>query len=328
MTVSIRRRDLMIGAATWASLPRLAGAQPGGTISFIVPQPAGNPTDAQARKMQPAMQKELGTTLIVENLPGAGGSLGVRRLLTAAPETSPLLIASQTEPILTPLAMLGARYKPEDLRMVGLVGTTPYVLVGRPGLPAASLSELLALARQPAGKELTLGHIGYGSLIHLMGERWARKSAVTITPVPYKGLPPMLQDLMGDQIDLSFLPLGGNIPSLIEMGKVKAYGLTAAAASPRLPRVPTLEQGDKRLADFVYSAWAAVFVARALPDAPTRRLHAAVASALRDPEVVGYSQNNGVEVAEPMSLEQLGHFYATQARLYQAMARELDLQPQ
>ncbi len=247
MALSIRRRDLMIGGAALSLLPRLAGAQPGGAISFIVPQPAGNPTDAQARKMQPAMQKALGATLIVENLPGAGGSLGVRRLMAAAPETTPLLIASQTEPILTPLAMLGAHYTPEDLRMVGLVGSTPYALVGRPDLPAANLSELLALARQPAGKGLTLGHIGYGSMIHLLGERWARKSAATITPVPYKGLPPMLQDLMGGQIDLSFLPLGGNIPSLIEMGKVKAYGLTAEAGSPRLPRVPTLGQGDRRL---------------------------------------------------------------------------------
>lgn len=318
----------MIGGAALALLPGLAGAQPGTTISFIVPQPAGNPTDAQARKMQPAMQKALGATLIVENLPGAGGSLGVRRLLAAAPEATPLLIASQTEPILTPLAMLGTHYKPEDLRMIGLVGTAPYVLVGRPGLPAANLGELLALARQPAGKELTLGHIGYGSMIHLLGEQWARKSAVAITPVPYKGLPPMLQDLMGGQIDLSFLPLGGNIPTLIETGKVKAYGLTADAASPRLPRVPTLGQGDKRLADFVHSTWAAVFVARGLPDAPARRLHAAVATSLRDPEVVAYSQSNGVDVAEPMSLEQLEQFYAGQARLYQAMARELGLQPQ
>jgi tripartite-type tricarboxylate transporter receptor subunit TctC len=159
MAISIRRRDLVFGGAALGLLPRLAGAQAGATISIIVPQPAGNPTDAQARKMQPAMQKELGATLIVENLPGAGGSLGVRRLLTAAPETTPLLIASQTEPILTPLAMLGARYKPEDLRMIGLVGTTPYVLVGRPGLNAANLGELMALARQPAGRELTLGGI-------------------------------------------------------------------------------------------------------------------------------------------------------------------------
>ncbi|MDP9900879.1 tripartite tricarboxylate transporter substrate binding protein [Variovorax ginsengisoli] len=328
MSPSIRRRDLVIGGAALALLPGLAGAQPGPTVSFIVPQPAGNPTDAQARKMQPAMQKELGATLIVENLPGAGGSLGVRRLLTAAPETTPLLIGSQTEPILTPLAMLGARYKPEDLRMIGLVGTTPYVLVGRPGLHAANLSELMALARQSAGKELTLGHIGYGSMIHLLGEQWARKSALAITPVPYKGLPPMLQDLMGGQIDLSFLPLGGNIPTLIETGKVKAYGLTAETVSPRLPGVPTVKQGDKRLADFVYSTWAAVFVARGLPDAPTRRLHAAVATVLRDPEVVSYSQSNGVDVAEAMSLEQLEQFYAGQARLYQGLARELALQPQ
>lgn len=327
MAVSTRRRTLLIGGTVLGLGPRLAGAQPGGTISFIVPQPAGNPTDAQARKMQPALQKELGATLIVENLAGAGGSLGVRRLLSATPETTPLLIASQTEPILTPLAMTSARYKPEDLRMVGLVGYTPYVLVGRPGLPAASLQELLALAHQPAGKELTLGHIGYGSMIHLLGERWARTSAVGITAVPYKGLPPMLQDLMGGQIDLSFLPLGGNIPSLIEMGKVKAYGLTAEAASPRLPRLPTLGQGDKRLADFVYRTWAAVFVARALPDTSVRRLHAALAVTLRDPDVIAYSQSNSVEIAEAMSLDQLERFYAGEIRLYQGMARELGLQP-
>lgn len=313
------------GAGCGLAGPAFAQAR---ALSFIVPQPAGNPTDGTARKLQPVLQKELGQTVIVENMPGAGGSLGVRRALQAPADAPMLLITSQTEPILTPLALAGVRYKAEDLRAVALVARAPYVLVGRPDLPARNLAELVELARRAGDKPLSHGHIGQGSMIHLLGEQWARKAGVALNHVAYRGVPPVAQDLMGSQIDLAFLPLGGNVPTLIETGKVRPYGITAAAPSGRLPQVQPLAAQDMRLAGFVYGTWAAVLLARSVPEPAVQRLYQALATALKDADVQAHTLATGLEPAPPMTLAQLDQFYQAETRLYETMAREIGVVPQ
>jgi tripartite-type tricarboxylate transporter receptor subunit TctC len=296
-------------------------------LSFIVPQPAGNPTDGMARKLQPLLQKELGQTVVVENLPGAGGALGVQKVLSAPAGSPFLLIASQTEPILTPLALAAAKYSSEQLRPIGLVGRTPYLLAGRPDLPANTLAELVDLARRNKNKPLTHGHIGQGSMIHLLGEQWARKSGIELGQIPYKGVPPVVQDLMGGQIDLTFLPMGGSTPTLVESGKVRVFGVTSAEASRRLPKVMPLSRQASALTDFVYGTWAAVLVPRAMPDGEVQRLHAALAKALENTELRQYTIDSGVEPADPMSLAQLDRFYETETLSHRSLARELGVQP-
>ena len=257
-----RRAMLVFGAACTLSLA--ARAQPSQRpLTFVVPQPAGNPTDALVRKLQPALQKELGQSIIVDNTPGAGGSLGVRKALAAGGDGQVLLITSQTESILTPIALASARYKPEDLRCVALAGSGPYLLVGRADLPAESHAELVALARRSRERPLNFAHIGSGSMIHLIGERWSRKVGAPLNHVPYKGVPPVIQDLLGKQIDLTFVPLGGSTAELVESGKVRVFGSSGATASARLPKVPPLSTLDPALSDFVHISWAAVFVPRA-----------------------------------------------------------------
>ncbi len=125
-------------------------------LSFIVPQPAGNPSDGMARKIQPILQRQLSQTVIVENIPGAGGSIGLAKTLAPPPGALALMIASQTEPILTPLALSSARYKPEDFRCIGLTGRAPYALVGRPNLAARTHSELVEISRQSVGQPTEL----------------------------------------------------------------------------------------------------------------------------------------------------------------------------
>lgn len=297
-------------------------------LTFIVPQPAGNPTDGTARKLQPVLQRELGQTVLVENVPGAGGSLSVRKVLQAPADAPMLLITSQTEPILTPLALASARYKAEDFRAIALVARAPYVLAGRPDLPAGNLAELIELARRSADKPLSHGHIGQGSMIHLLGEQWARKTGVALTQVAYRGVPPVVQDLMGGQIDLTFLPMGGSTPTLIETGRVRAYGLTAAAPLNRLPTLLPLPPQDPRLGGFVYGTWAAVLVSRATPEVTVQRLHHVLTAALKDPDVQAHTLASGLEPAPPMTLAQLDNFYQTETRLYEAMAREIGISPQ
>lgn len=312
---------LAIAAALLAAPPvhaQLAGR----TVSIIVPQPAGNPTDGVARKLQPLLQKELEQTVIVENTPGAGGSIGVQKVLNTQAGTVPVLIASQTEPILAPITIKAARYKPEDFRAIALVARLPYILVARPGLAASNPSELAALAKKSA-TPLSFGNIGPGSMIHLLGEQWARKTNAKLNQISYRGVPPVTQDLMGDQIDLSFLPLGGATLSMIQSGKVKAIGNSAATVHPQLPRVATISGSDKALADYVYGTWIALLVPTKTPAEVVERLNKALTVAMKDSDFQNYVTTSGMELASGNSLRELDRFYSAEIQLYQGLAKEI-----
>lgn len=315
-------------AAVVIGSPTLVHAQAGkGMTSIVVPQPAGNPTDGVARKLQPLLQKELGQTVLVENFPGAGGSIGTQKVLNAATDGSSILVASQTEPILTPFTLRHVKYKPEELRVIALASRLPYVLVGRTSLPAQNLAELISHAKKQGGASLNLGHIGPGSMIHLLGEQWARKSGLQINHVSYKGVPPLAQDLMGGQIDLTFLPLGGNVLSLIESGKIKAFATTAATSSASLPKVPALSASDKSMSDFVYGTWIAFLVPAKTPDAVVSRLTRAFTAAMQDQDFQAYVTSTGMELANVNSIDELNKFYLAETRLYQGLARTIGVEP-
>ena len=320
------RRTLLATLAVGGFAP-LALAQGGRHVTIIVPQPAGNPGDVFARRLQQQMQRELGQTVIVENLPGAGGAIGVQRMLNAPADGLTAVMVSQTEPILTPAALLSVRYKPGQMRPVGLLGRACYVLAGRPDLPAQKYSELLALARaaDKAGKPLSFGHIGQGSMIHLMGAQWAQMSGVQLSHIPYRGVPPAVQDLAGGQIDLSFVPLGGLGLDLITTGKLRAFGSTAEQAPALLPNAAPLRNQDTALRNFVHTAWGALLVPRGVPDAAAKRLHAAFDAAMRDPEVQAFLRSQGTDPQSPLTLAELDRFYQTEIQTHQALARAVGL---
>ncbi|MBK8766664.1 MAG: tripartite tricarboxylate transporter substrate binding protein [Burkholderiaceae bacterium] len=297
----------------------------GPPLSFIVPQPAGNPTDGHARRLQPGVQRELGQAVLVENMPGAGGSLGVNKLLAAPAGTPMLLIASQTESILTPLSVKGARYTSENLRPVLLINRGPYVLVGRPDLPASNFGELLALARSRSGKPLSHGHIGNGSMIHLLGERLARKAGIPLTQVPYKGVPPVIQDLIGSQIDVAFVPQS-SARDLIVNGRLKVFGTTSAVISDKLPAALPISKANAGLADFVHGTWSAVFVARTLREEDATRLNKVLTTVCQEAPFQAAIAATGSDPAPVMTLAELDRFFEGETRLYQSMAKEIGIQ--
>jgi tripartite-type tricarboxylate transporter receptor subunit TctC len=297
-----------------------ADAQP---VSIVVPQPVGNPTDGVARKLQPLLQAALGRTIIVENQPGAGGSIGTQRVLNAPADGRMILIASQTEPILTPATMQHVKYRPEHLRAVAVVARLPYILTGGNALAAKDLGELTRLARDQGDKGLNFGHIGPGSMIHLLGEQWARQSEFKLNHVVYRGVPPVTQDLMGGQIDLSFLPLGGSTLDLIESGRIRAYATTAAAPSAKLPQVPPLSAASEQLRDFVYGTWIAFFVPAKTPDATVANLNRAIVDAMKDASFREYVMETGMELAAQNTLADMRDFYEAETSLYQGLAQKV-----
>lgn len=295
-------------------------AQP---VSIVVPQPVGNPTDGVARKLQPLLQAALGRTIIVENQPGAGGSIGTQRVLNAPADGRMILIASQTEPILTPATMQHVKYRPEHLRAVAVVARLPYILTGGNALAAKDLGELTRLARDQGDKGLNFGHIGPGSMIHLLGEQWARQSEFKLNHVVYRGVPPVTQDLMGGQIDLSFLPLGGSTLDLIESGRIRAYATTAAAPSAKLPQVPPLSAASEQLRDFVYGTWIAFFVPAKTPDATVANLNRAIVDAMKDASFREYVMETGMELATQNTVADMRDFYEAETSLYQGLAQKV-----
>lgn len=295
-------------------------AQP---VSIVVPQPVGNPTDGVARKLQPLLQAALGRTIIVENQPGAGGSIGTQRVLNAPADGRMILIASQTEPILTPATMQHVKYRPEHLRAVAVVARLPYILTGGNALAAKDLDELTRLARDQGDRGLNFGHIGPGSMIHLLGEQWARQSGFKLNHVVYRGVPPVTQDLMGGQIELSFLPLGGSTLDLIESGRIRAYATTAAAPSAKLPQVPPLSAASEQLRDFVYGTWIAFFVPAKTPDATVANLNRAIVDAMKDASFREYVMETGMELAAQNTVADMRDFYEAETSLYQGLAQKV-----
>ena len=166
-------------------MPESVKAWPSRTVTLVVPWPAGNPTDGLSRKIQPLLGKALGQVVVVENLPGAGGTLGAGKVFNQAPDGHTILMGTPTELILSPLTIPSVKYGPADFRMVGLFGRVPYILVARPDLPFASLADLLASKDKPGNKQLSLGNIGPGSLIHLLGVQFAKVGGFDAIQVPY-----------------------------------------------------------------------------------------------------------------------------------------------
>lgn len=309
-----------------AALPGELRAQPSVT-TVVVPFPAGGPSDFVARTIQPELSQQLGETIIVDNVGGVGGTLGIQRALAAAADGHTLVLASPNELILTPLVIQAARHKPEELRPVAFLVSAPLVLLSRRDTPADGFDELLTMAHKPGAKQLSYGSIGIGSLYHLVAEAFGQRANLKLLHVPYKGVSPLLADLMGGQIDIAFLPLGGNVPALIKEGKVKAYGVTTRQPARQMPDIPTLAS-SKGFEGFEFDVWVGLFVARSTPEVVVNRLNQAVNAGLRASEYRKTFESRGTMVFEPMTPDALNSLYANEIARYQGLTKSINVQPQ
>jgi tripartite-type tricarboxylate transporter receptor subunit TctC len=281
---------------------------PSRPVSVIVPQPAGTPNDAIARKMLAGLQQAFGQPVVVENLGGAGGTIGVNRVMSQPNDGHTLLIGTPTEMILSPLTIPDARYKPEDFNLLVQFGKISYVLCTRPTLAVTSLADLLAL-KGKGGAPLTMGNIGLGSMIHLISLQFEKLSTLSLTHVPYRGVAPIITDVMGGQLDLAFLPLAGNTAALIEQGKIKAIGVSTNRPSPMFPKFPTLAAGHSSFADFDFDVWAGVLTRRDTPAPVQQRLYQALAGVMVEPEFLNWARSTGSSPAPVLPQAEAQAFY-------------------
>jgi len=253
-------------------------------ITLIVPFTPGGNVDFAGRVLATRLQDRLKQNVIVENVAGAGGIVGVQRAVQATADGYTLLIGVDS-PIsiarfVTPSAV---RYDPQrDLAPIGMLNAAPMIIVGRPGLPANDFGELLRLARTQPGK-LSYGTSGVGTVLHLAMERVKILAGIDILHVPYKGGAPIVTDLIGNQVDLAMLVTVATLPQ-VKSGKIKAFAVTTPQRVPQAPEIPTLTEFPE-LRGFDMVAWTGLFAPAKTPSAIVARLQQETARVVRLPDV-------------------------------------------
>ena len=315
-------------AASTLAIATFAAAQsfPTKPVTMIVAFPPGGGSDVLGRMVGKGMQESLGQTVVVENVVGVGGSLGVLKAANAAPDGYTILAGSPLELIYTPLGIAAAKNKPDDMRMAALVGHTPIAIVVRKDLPASTLEEFVVLAKK-SDKPLSFGSTGVGSLYHLMAEKALQNAGAKGLHAPYNGLAPYLKDLMGGVIDFAVVPLVGPVLGAIDGGQIKPLAVAAPQSIARLPKLPPA-RATKGFEDYQFSIWIGIQANAKTPDAQVAAIHKAAYAALTNADLRKTIETAGTVIAEPMSLQQLDSFYKKEAATGAAIAKSINLQAQ
>jgi tripartite-type tricarboxylate transporter receptor subunit TctC len=270
-----------LSAALLASLASGAADKP--PLRVILPVGAGSGVDTIVRAIAPALQKELGgQPVVIENLPGAGGITGTSALVKAAPDGNTIAFVSNNHAV-NPSVYKKMPYDSlADVTPISVVGATPFVLVVNPTkLPAKNVKELVALLKAEPGT-YNFASSGNGTIIHLAGEMFVDAAGVDAKHIPYKGVGPMLADLIGGQVDFGVVAVPA-VQGHLRNGALRALGVMGKQRVPSLPDVPTLaEQGYP---DVDIAGWFAVLGPPKLPGADVKRLHDAVVAAFADADV-------------------------------------------
>ena len=303
-----RRRFLRLAASATAlpALSRIASAQtyPSRPITMIVPFPAGGATDTFGRLLGEHMRGFLGQPVVIENVGGAAGSLGVGRAVRAAPDGYTLSIGTSTTHVL-----IGALYALpfdllKDLEPVALLASEPLLVVAKKSLPAANLQELIAWLKANPGKA-SAGIAGVGATGHVTGIAFQRTTGTQYQFVPYRGNAPAMQDLIAGQIDLMIEP-SSNFLAQVRAGALKAHAATAKARLAAAPDIPTVDEAG--LPGFYASLWYGLWVPKDTPKDIIARLNAAIVDALSAPAVRARLAELGPEIPprEQQTPEALG----------------------
>jgi tripartite-type tricarboxylate transporter receptor subunit TctC len=278
-------RTLLLAAVTAFAATSAFAEYPDKPITIVVPFSAGGPTDKVARDLAEALRKPLGgQSVIIENIGGAGGTLGAARVAKASNDGYTLLlhhIGISTAPALyrkMPYDTLA------DFEYLGMVNEVPMTLIGKPSLPANNFAELQKWLEANRGKA-NLANAGLGAASHLCGLLFQSTLKIEMQTVPYKGTAPAMTDLLGGQVDI-MCDQSTNTTSQIEAGKVKAYAVTTSKrlSTPALKNLPTLDESG--LKGFNVTIWHGMYAPKGTPKAVTDKINAALRVALKDPEFV------------------------------------------
>jgi tripartite-type tricarboxylate transporter receptor subunit TctC len=327
----LRRSVLVTGLMALAGATA-AQTMPSKPVTLIVPYPAGGLSDTIARIVERPLAKGLGQQVLVENVGGVGGAIAAQRVLAAPPDGQTLYQGSPNELILSPMALKAVKYSAEDWRLVQIIGSFPLAVIARKGLPANNIDELVALAKKADadGKPLTYASVGIGSLYHLLGAHFAELIGTRMTHVPYKGGAPIMTDLGGEAVDLSFIVVGEQQVGMADAGRLKFLATLAPAGvveAPFLKGIPSINE-SKSLRSFAFNTWTGYFVRKDTPEPIVQSLNKSLATAMSDPASKAQLEKIGGTVPPMMTLDEAARFYASQTTRFRAIAKSIQLEAQ
>ncbi len=326
MKNQLTRRSMLAGLSStaWAALPGMSWAQTDRPIKFILPNATGSGVDAITRAAAPALGKALGTNVVVENQAGAGGLVGLQALSKNPPDGFTLSVVSNNV-VIFPSVIKNLPFEmPGDFTPIAIVGSTPMVLVVNPQKVTATNSRefIAALKAKPDGYNFGSG--GTGTILHLAGEMFIDEAGVKARHIPYKGVGPMVTDLLGGQIDFAVLALP-SVAQHIKSGALRAIGMCADKRTQAAPDIPTfIEQG---LTGYNMEAWFAVIGPKGMTPAQVKKVHDAVVAAFNDPGVkeTMAKQGNAISIT---STEQAQKGFRTELAKYAALVKKAGIEPQ
>jgi tripartite-type tricarboxylate transporter receptor subunit TctC len=320
----LSRRSLVAAALVTALVAPVAAQVGEKTVKFILPNATGSGVDAITRSAQAALAKALGHPVVVENQPGAGGIVGLQALAKSAPDGFTLSVVSNNVVIFPSVFKSIPFDMPGDFTPIAIVGATPIVLVVNPNKVAAKDHKEFAALLKSKPDQFNYGSGGNGTILHLTGEQYVSEVGAKAKHIPYKGVGPMVTDLIGGQIDFGTLALP-SVQAHIKSGALRAIGVGGAQRTPAAPDIPTIaEQGSP---NYVVDAWFAVIGPKGMAAGDVKRVHDAVVAAFADPTVkeAMTKQGNTINVSSP---EFAQTYFRTEKDKYAALVKKAGIELQ
>ncbi|CAB3713844.1 hypothetical protein CEY09_23670 [Achromobacter marplatensis] len=287
-------RRLLCGLAAGAVCATAVAADPypSQPITLVNPYAAGGPADVLGRALARELEKQLGKPVIVENKAGGGAAIGANFVARAKPDGYTLLLGTSAAHVVTPLMQRTSYDGIKDFAFVSIVANQPNMLVARPTLNAASVADLVAMARKDPGK-INYASAGPGSSPHLGAELFRERAGVDIVHIPYSGAAPAINDLVGGQVDIAVLNLAASL-QFIRSGRLKALAYANGKRSPLLPDVPTLAESGVTGAES--ASWYSLAAPKGTPADVLQRLNDAMGRVNADAEYGKLMQAQGVDL--------------------------------
>jgi tripartite-type tricarboxylate transporter receptor subunit TctC len=314
---------LLGGGLAWAPRRLLAQATER-AVRFILPVGAGSGVDTIVRAAGAALGKTLGHPVVIENQPGAGGIVGTSALVKSAPDGMTLSVVSNNH-VIYPSVYKSLTFDPiNDITPITVIGSTPMVLVVNPAkLPATNVKELVALLKAKPDA-YNYASSGNGTILHLAAQMFLDEAQVKAKHIPYKGVGPMVADMIGGQVDMGVLALPA-VQAHLKSGALRAIGVGGNARSAAAPEIPTIaEQG---LPNYNMEGWFAVIGPAKLPAAEARRIQAAVAEAYAMPEVKEAMAKQGNTI-NPSTPEAAAQFFRSEMVKYARLVKKAGVELQ
>ena len=295
---------------------------PSRPVTMVVPYPAGGVTDGMARLIGEQMAKELGQPVVIDNVGGGAGVIGVTKVLRAAPDGYSVILGNLETNVTNSVSQQLTFDLLNDFDPVAMMPSYPFIIVSKNDVPAKTLPELVEWLRKNQEKTFQ-GTVGAGTLQHLCGLRMQERLGLKWSFVPYRGGAPAMQDMLAGQFDIMCTATGSFLP-LIRAGQIRAYAVTAKARMEAAPEIPAIDEVSKELQGFHVGVWNALWTTKGSPPAAVARLNEATNRALADPALRKRIIDMGLDMppADKLTPAALGAYQKSEAEVWLPIMRK------